>query len=211
MFSFNLPGMKLHWCRWKLSREEDPQPHLRTSRALSPFCDFDPIFVYSWTPGESWMQGKCFCCTSHTRAMLSWFMRRKPVVSVSSHIESSSFWIRLRVSSTPRVFRRQCLASSLLLMLDNTWVSVGTWPWCFFLSSDLLASLRCPTSSLSHSKMQLDNFEQNVPYSGWCSVVRPLVNRLIKWKMSSLTVDFHGRNKVRTGPTPVQLNNTPHH
>ena len=29
-------------------------------------------------------------------------------------------------------------------------------------------------------KMQVDNLEQNVPYSGWCSVVRPFVKRLMK-------------------------------
>lgn len=151
------------------------------------------------------MQGKCFCCTSHTRVMLSGLTRRKPVVSVSSHIESSSPCIKSRVSSTPRVLLLQCLASSLEVMLDMIWASVEIWPPCFFKSMVFFASLRREMSSLSHSNIQLDNLEQKVPYSGWCSVVRPAVNRRMKWKTSSRTVIFHGRNQVRTGVTPTPI------
>ncbi|MEQ2167004.1 hypothetical protein GOODEAATRI_034339, partial [Goodea atripinnis] len=81
--------------------------------------------VYSSTPGGSWIQGRCFCCTCHTRVMLSGLIRRKPEVSVSPHMESSNPWMRFRVSSTPLVLLRQCLASSLELMLAKPCASVG--------------------------------------------------------------------------------------
>ena len=152
------------------------------------------------------MHGRCFCCTSHTFAMLSWLMSGTPRVSVRSHIASRTAWISVLDSSTPLVRRLQCFASSDVVMLSLTCDSVGM-RLVPLLNSLVFASLSSSMSTLSHSKMALESFDRKVPKREWCSVVSPATNLLIKWKISSFTKDLHGENMASTGGLPVNRNN----
>ncbi len=177
--------MKAHWWRWKLSSEDDPLPHLSTFRTLPPFWSV-PVFVYNSTCGGSWMHSRCFCCISQTWCMLSGLTRRNPVVSVSSHTDSSSPEIMARISSALRVRRLQCFASSPGLMLTMSCASVGACPPWLLFHSPLLAALSSFTSSWSHSKIQEEKVLNKRYRKRVVLCSKATVESSHKWKISSL-------------------------
>ncbi len=156
-----LPGMK-RLRLWKDSREVDPRAQ-RCTGSVSPPIVTLPVWVYSCTPGGSWMQGRWRLWVSQMMSILSWSTKGMPMVSLASLKASSICPISCSVSSTPRVQRRQCCASCLEVSLPVSCSSVRPLMPCCCSSSLLFASLSRATSPSSQTKMQAESFAMNRP------------------------------------------------
>ena len=87
---------------------------------------------------------------------------------------SSRSWISRVVSSTPRAFLWQWVASSFLVM----WQIAP-----LFFSSQPLACLSFSSSSLLHSKIYRDRRPRKTPYIGW-DTLQPAASHLMKCQIS---------------------------
>ncbi len=116
----------------------------------SPFC-CSPTFSYNETPAASWIQGRCFCCTSQTQSITSWLVSGVAIVSTRVPISLIRELISCLVSSNPLVVVLQYFASSKDFKLLDTCISVRGVP-DFSLSSDFLASVSSKTFFWTESK-----------------------------------------------------------
>lgn len=119
----------------------------------------------------------------------------KSVVKTSCKDENNSSK-RVAEPSTPRVLRRQCLASSCFEMDFKTVALDGLEiPACF--SSPNLAFLSISTSFKPHSKMAIAMRDIKVQYNGCDSFVEAAASRRIKRHESSrITRSSHMLNIV---------------
>lgn len=82
---------------------------------MTPFLVTCPVFLYSCTPGGSWMHSKWSCWVRQISCILCWSRSLMPMVSVAPMKSISSFSMSCLVFWAPRVRRRQCFASSLVV------------------------------------------------------------------------------------------------
>ena len=130
----------------------------------------------------SWMQATWRRCSAHIARRRSLSKRRTPSVSQAA---ATSCWRRHVVASTPRVCRRQCLASSVRVSSTSNVQRAATF-----------AARNAAMSSACHSNMRADNRAMNVAYRAWLSVVTAAAKRRMKCQMSSRTVTSGQRDNI---------------
>ena len=153
-----------------------------------------PVWVYNWMEGSSTscMHEMCCFCSSHICWIIDvLFSRGIPMVSfpLSEENVSNRSLMRRVVSSTPRVRRLQCKASSFLVICIATssfrflhTPLAESWP--------LLAAYNLWRSLVFHSNRHADSRDIKLAYRAWDSEQQPAANRLIKCHTSRCMTRF---------------------
>ena len=185
--------------------------HLYTGSSTPPFVT-TPVFVYSCTSSGSWIHVMCFSWDSQISQIRSASKSGTPRVShpCSPWNVSSKSWISWVVSFIPRVFLRQWVASSFLLICLITSSSLGSFT-PLLVSSQCLACFKSCMSSWLRSKIHWERRPRKMAYIGWDSVVQPTAMFRIKCQMlRDFTISDHWekRSFVFTAPPPQQSQST---